>query len=147
MNRGYILGSKKHVKSEADKWFQNEFLNWAYSIFGKVETEEEEIDSLEKLHAFIHYEGNRSSDKYDDVVNPSLITYSLNFLTKSIIPVLDLLCFRHFIDLPYAGAGTNSFSESANATLKGDDKGPNLIINWTGPQKRLSHILTGDTRT
>ena len=124
MNRGYILKSKMYVKSDADLWFQNEFLRWAYSIFDRVETEEEEEDSLEKLHSFINYEMNRSSELHDDVVNPLLITNSLNFLTKSIIPVLDLLCFRHFIDLPYAEAGTNSFSESANGALKGDDKGP-----------------------
>lgn len=124
MNRGYILNSKKYVKSEADKWFQSEFKNWAYSIFNRVETEEEEEDSLEKLHKFMDYEMNRSSDLHDDVVNPILLTNSLNFLTKSIIPVLGMLCFRHFIDVPYAGAGTNSFSESANGALKGDEKGP-----------------------
>ena len=118
MNRGYILNSKKYVKSEADKWFQSEFKNWAYSIFNRVETEEEEEDSLEKLHKFMDYEMNRSSDLHDDVVNPLLLTNSLNFLTKSIIPVLGMLCFRHFIDVPYAGACTNSFSESANGALK-----------------------------
>ena len=57
------MNSKKYVKSEADKWFQNEFLKWAYSIFNRVETEkQEEEDSLEKLHRFIDYEMNRSSD-------------------------------------------------------------------------------------
>ena len=64
-------------------------LHWAYSIFEKAETEEEEADSLEKLHAFITYESNQSSKEYDNVVNPLLTTNSLNFLTKSIIPILD----------------------------------------------------------
>ncbi len=123
-------------------------LTLGVSIFGKVETEEEEFDSLEKLHAFIHYEGNQSSDENDDVVNPLLITHSLNFLTKSIIPVLDLLCFRHFIDIPYAEAGTNYFSESANATLKADEKGPkpNHKLDRAA-EETIAHIRIGDTRT
>lgn len=125
----------KYVKSEADKWFQNEFLCWAYSIFGRVEKEDEEVDSLEKMHRFISHELNRESELHYDVMNPLLITNSLNFLTKSIIPVLDLLCFRHFIDLPYAEAGTTSFLESANGALKGDDNSPKPN-HWIELQKR-----------
>ena len=58
-----------------------------------------------------------------------LINFTRKFIRESFVPILDLLCFRHYMDIYCGGVDANSFTESDNSSLKRDVRGPNANLN------------------
>lgn len=106
------------MKSDADRLFQTHIVNWMYHFTSQIETEAQEKDSMFKLEAFL--------DKIEEegVVSAILVSFTRTFLRESFKPVLDLLCFRNYIDIYCGDVDENCFTESDNAALRSDVMGP-----------------------
>lgn len=118
VNRGYQTKTTVLCKSDVDKTFQQHMINWFYHFTDSIETEAQEKDSLAKLDLYI------DEVEKEGKVTPGLITATKTFLDESFTPVLRLLCFREYMYIYCGDVNENCFTESDNASLKGDSMGP-----------------------
>lgn len=114
VNRNY---EKKVTKftDDSEQEFIRQVIRWLYHITSDVETFVEESDSMTKLHDYI------DSVEQRNLVDERLVSFTRDFITKRMIPLLSNARFTHVFLGHYADTG---FVESENARLAKDPLAP-----------------------
>ena len=117
VDRNYSKQIKSLLRTDADNLFHLWIIEWLYSFANYIETKEEEEYSLFKMKKYI----DRARQSVQ--VSCSVLEFTMNYL-REFKADLPSLCLRQYLQVHWGWVNENCFTESENAALKGDVRGP-----------------------